>query len=101
MKGPVNRIVAWPWVNKLRINMDKSNFIIFLISPDFYPWIKELDMFNGVIKRTVSLICLGIVIDETLSFKQHVTLISKILARNKGIMKKLQHPFLFFFNAPV
>lgn len=93
MKESVNRITAWLRVNKLRINMAKSNFIIFSRSSNFYPWIKELDMPNGVIKRTASFKYLGIVIDETLSFKEHVTLTSKILARNLGIMKKLQHCF--------
>ena len=36
---------------------------------------------------------LVIVVDGTLSFKQHATLPSKILARNLGIMQKLQHFF--------
>ena len=78
---------------KLRTTIAKSNFIIFSRSTDFYPWVKELDMSNGVMKRTASLKCLGIIIDETLSFKQHVTLTSKILARNLSIMMKLQHCF--------
>jgi hypothetical protein len=74
--------------------MAKSNFIIFSQSPNFYPLIKELDVSNGVTKRTASFKYLGILIDETLSFNQHVTLSSQILARNIVMMKKLQHCFL-------
>ena len=93
MKESLNRILAMLRVYKLRIKMAKSNFNIFSQSPDFYQWIKELDMSNGVIKRTASLKYLGIVIDETSSFKQHLTLTCKILVRNLGIMKNLQPCF--------
>ena len=91
MRESVDKIVTWLRVNKLRINISKSNFVFFSRSPVFYPWMKELNRSNGAIKRTVSFKYLGIVTDETVSFKQHVTLTSKILARNLGIMKKLKH----------
>ena len=73
--------------------MPESYFIVFSRPPDFYPGIKELDMSNGAIKRTASLKYLGIVLDKTLSLKQHVSLTRIILARNLGIIKKLQHCF--------
>ena len=64
-KKSVNRIAAWLRVNKLRINMTKSNFIILSRLPGFYPWIKELDMSKSVIKQAASLKYFGIVINET------------------------------------
>jgi hypothetical protein len=48
---------------------------------------KKLNMSYGVTEQTASVKYLGIELDETLSFKQHLTLTSKILARNLGIMK--------------
>ena len=55
---------------------------------------KELNTYNGVIKWTASFKYHGIVIDETLSFKQVLTLTSKILVRDLGIIKKTPVFFL-------
>ena len=46
---------------------------------------------KGIIKRTRFTKYLGINVDETLSFKDHVKSVSKILSRNLGSMRKLKH----------
>ena len=93
INAAMSRICTWLKINHLDLNIDKSNFVIFSRSPNFYPWFTEIISERGIIKRTRFTKYLGINVDETLSFKDHVKSVSKILSRNLGIMRKLKHIF--------
>ena len=43
---------------------------------------------------TSSAPCLGIIVDESLSFKDYIVKVSNILAKNFGMIRKLKHCFL-------
>ena len=83
INAAMSRICTWLKINHFDLNIDKSNFVIFSRSLNFY----------RIIKRTRFTKYLGINFDETLSFKDHVKSASKILSRNLGIMRKLKHIF--------
>ena len=83
----------WLKINRLDLNINKSNFVFFSRSPNYYPWIMEIATPKGIVKRSKSVKYLGIIIDEILSFKCHVKAISRILSRNLGIIRKLKHLF--------
>ena len=93
INAAMSRICTWLKINHLDLNIDKSNFVIFSRSPNFYPWFTEIISERGIIKRTRFTKYLGINVDETLSFKDHVKSVSKILSRNLGMMRKLKHIF--------
>ena len=55
-------------VNHLKINYKKLHWVIFSRSPDYYPWLKELNVGSYRIACVPSAKYLGVVVDETCSF---------------------------------
>ena len=74
-------------------HIDKTNFVIF------HPFNKPskhnatIKINNKAINEKESIKYLGVIVDSTLSWKQHIMSITKKIARTIGIMYKLQ-PFL-------
>ena len=89
----LRNLYLWLSVNRLALNIDKTNFVIF------HPFNKPLKL-NVTIKINNIAICekksikyLGVLIDSTLSWKEHISYISNKLARTIGIMYKIR-PFV-------
>ena len=89
----LHSLYLWLSVNRLSLNIDKTNFVIF------HPYNKPLK-YNVTIKINKKAICekksikyLGVLIDSTLSWKDHVFYLSKKLSRAVGILYKLR-PFV-------
>ena len=80
-------------VNRLSLNIDKTNFIVF--HPYNKPIKKRITIKinNKAIIEKEYIKYLGVLIDSTLSWKHHVSNISKKISRSIGIMYKLR-PFL-------
>ena len=107
------KIVDWLTANKLSPNVKKANYIIFHPYPKRLNYdvnIKILDTrvnkyFNLEHKEYVKY--LGVMIDNHLSWKHHVSYIALKISRNIGILSKLRHfappktlRDLQFFNLP-
>ena len=89
----LDNLYLWLSVNRLSLNIDKTNFVIF------HPYNKPLK-YNVTIKinkkaisEKKSIKYLGVLIDSTLSWKEHVLHLSKKLSRSVGILYKLR-PFV-------
>ena len=84
-------LYLWLNVNRLSLNIDKTNFVIF------HPFNKPLKynvtilIHKKAISEQNSIKYLGIIIDSTLSWKDHVIHLSKKLSRVVGILYKLKH----------
>ena len=77
--------------NRLTVNMDKTNFIVFQ-SPQYH----FTDVFNItnvhlLIQQTKYVKFLGLLLDENLSWKYHLTELSKKLSRACGMFFKIRH----------
>ena len=89
----LNKLFIWLNVNRLSLNIDKTNYIIF------HPYNKPMKdhitikINNKVIDQKEFIKYLGILMDSTLSWKFHISNISKKTSRSIGIMYKLR-PFL-------
>ena len=89
----LNKLYLWLNVNRLSLNIDKTNFIVF------HPYNKPLKhsitikINKKVINEKESIKYLGVLIDSTLSWKYHILNISKKISRSIGIMYKMR-PFL-------
>ena len=110
----MNQIGKWTRANKLRLNNNKSQFLVYGRNPNYYPWINELRFVDTSIQRLKTVKYLGVLIDECLSYKPHIELLSSKIARNVGIMRKLKkffpydvirslyfstvHPYLLYCN---
>ena len=93
VKRELNKLYLWLNVNWLSLNIDKTNFIVF--HPYNKPIKKSITIKinNKAIIEKEYIKYLGVLIDSTLSWKHHVSNISKKISRSIGIMYKLR-PFL-------
>ena len=89
----LNKLYLWLNVNRLSLNIDKTIFIVF--HPYNKPVKKRITIKinNKAIIEKEYIKYLGVLIDSTLSWKHHVSNISKKISRSIGIMYKLR-PFL-------
>ena len=89
----LEKLYLWLNVNRLSLNIDKTNFIIF------HPFNKPtkqritIKINKKAINEKAFIKYLGILIDSTLSWKDQVLNISKKISRSLGIMYKLR-PFV-------
>ena len=86
-------LVIWLNVNRLSLNIDKTNFTIF------HPYNKPLEDLITIKINKKAIVekqfikYLGVIIDSSLSWKYHISNISKKISRAIGIMYKLS-PYL-------
>ena len=80
-------------LNKLNMNYNKSCFLLYVRSSNYYPWIDRLNFANMKISRTNCAKYLGVLIDECLSCREHIDYISLKFAGNVGILRKLKYIF--------
>ena len=81
----------WLCANKLSLNIDKSNFVIFRPPQKKVNYNIKLKIDNKDIKEMKSIKYLGVYIDCHLKWKEHILEVSKKLARGIGILLKLRH----------
>lgn len=76
---------TWFCANKLSLNMEKSNFIIFHSVQKRLTYNIKLEI-NGIeLKRTESIRYLGVFLDSNLNGKSHIGYICKKLKRSTGM----------------
>ena len=81
----------WLAVNKLALNIDKTNFVIFKSPQHSCPVAVSIKIGNLPIRKTCYVKFLGVLLDENLSWKYHLTELSKKLARTCGMFFKVRH----------
>lgn len=89
------KIKMWCDINKLSINFNKTNFMI-IKSPrkkevNITITLKGKNNTSHSIERKSAIKYLGVFIDSTLSWKQHISYTCSRIARNTGIISKLRH----------
>ena len=90
----LKKLYTWLIVNRLGLNLDKTKFVIF------HPYNKpnnlkiNLRINKKPIKETQNIKYLGIILDSTLSWKDHTDKISKKIKRAIGLMYKIR-PYVF------
>lgn len=84
----LSNIITWIHANKLSLNFQKTNYMLFSNSVKILP---GNVLFGGVaIDRVNSTKFLGLYIDDKLNWKIHVNNICKLLSRNTGVICKLK-----------
>ena len=83
------KINEWLYCNKLSLNVSKTHFIIFKSQGMRNPIVNEsLVIRNEVIKRDRKTKFLGVMIDEKLSWTEHINYIKSKIAKGIGIICK-------------
>ena len=81
----------WLDTNKLSLNIDKTNYIIFHSKSNKLPSEPLIKIGKQHIKRVKFVKFLGLLLDENLEWKYHLNELSKKLARTCGIFFKIRY----------
>ena len=93
----LSNISHWFGSDKLSLNADKTKFTLFdkVIQKDNIPLVlPTLKINNTLIKRVDHIKFLGVLLDENLTWKNHINLIENKTSKSLGIL----HPAKFLLN---
>jgi len=79
----------WLYANRLSLNIEKTCFM--LISDDELGDLPQVRVSDRVIKRVSQCKFLGVVIDDKLNFKSHVSDLCKSLSRSVGMLNRISN----------
>ena len=82
----MEKVVVWLQCNKLSLNINKSNYMLFTNKHILMDMNVRIE--NQYIERVKSTKFLGIMIDDRLSWKDHIMIIKKKISRGIGIINK-------------
>ena len=95
MKSSVNKelkqVKKWLDANKLALNVDKTNFVIFHSPKKSLDEAINIKIGKELMKQAKYVKFLGVLLDENLTWKHHLSELSKKLARTCGIFFKIRH----------
>lgn len=81
----------WFCANKLSLNIDKTNFMIFTTSQNQIPNNVVIKIRDTKINRVFSTNFLGIIIDQNLNWKEHIRKIALKISKSIGALFKIRH----------
>ena len=104
MNTELIKIVKWLEVNKLSLNLDKTHFMIFRKGKSKVTINNDLMIKNVKIKQEQHTKFLGVILDQRLTFLNHIMLIKGKMARALGVLYKCkkslkQNTLLTLYNA--
>ena len=98
------KVKSWLDCNKLALNIDKTNFVLFHSPRKKLPDVIDIKLGKENISRSKYVKFLGILLDEHLTWKYHISELHKKLTRTCGIFFKIRHyiplqPLLSLYNS--
>ena len=91
MNGGLKKVKKWLDANRLALNIDKTNFVVFHHPRIKIPEPALMRFSRKKIKRGSCVKFLGILLDENRAWKFHIDELSKTLSRTVGIFYKIKH----------
>ena len=85
----LDKLHVWLSVNKLSLNVDKTNFILFGNRKNIDNVCISLN--NSIITRVRATKFLGVIIHEKLTWKDHISLVRSKLSKTVGILYRIRH----------
>ena len=93
----LRKVCDWLVINKLTLNIKKSNFVIFRPHQKSLNFQPEINMLDYDSKQYIPLECkeyvkyLGIIIDCNLNWKHHINYVTLKISKTVGIISKLRY----------
>ena len=87
----LRKVRKWLEANRLSLNIAKINYVIFHSPAKRIDEFIQIKLGRKPIKHVHHIKYLGVLVDSTLSWKPHVTELSKKLAKSVGIFFKIRH----------
>ena len=91
VNGELKEVSNWFKANKLSVNASKTNYMIFHMTSVKVRKDLNVSLNNTTLERVQYTKFLGDLIDECLTWKQHIDCVSKTVSRNIGVMNKLKY----------
>ena len=91
MNRELRHVKKWLEANKLALNIEFTNYVIFHSPVKKITETVKIKFGRKHISRSNSVKFLGVLLDETLSWRFHLVELSRKLARSVGIFYKLRH----------
>jgi len=89
INNQLKHVHTWLCANKLSLNIDKSNFVIFHPKQKKLSYQVKIYVNNIALTNVNSIKYLGVFLDANLSWKPHVEHVSSKIKRNIGIISKV------------
>ena len=87
----LRKVRKWLDANRLSLNISKTNYAIFHSPSRRIDEFIRIKLGSQTLTRVDYIKHLGVLVDSTLSWKPHITELSKSLARTTGIFFKIRH----------
>ena len=87
----LKKVKKWLDANKLALNIAKTKFVIFHSPKNALVKAVNIKIGNNHVNQAKYVKFLGLLLDESLSWKYHLSELSKKLARTSGIIFKIRH----------
>ena len=91
VNSELSNVQNWFAANKLSLNINKTQYIIFHPYQKIIPAHNDIILGNNVLKREASAKFLGVQMDENLSWKHHVTIKCNQIVKTTAILSRLKH----------
>ena len=89
MNQEIKAVVEWFRVNKLCLNVKKTNFMIFCAKNKMYDSNENsIEVDNVIVEQVKSTKFLGVYIDDKLNWNVHIDYISKKISKNIGVITR-------------
>ena len=88
MNQELSKLVIWLQVNKLKLNVKKTHFMIFASSRKKLNYSKKLYIGDDEVSVVNHTKFLGTIIDQNLRWTNHISYIKKKIAKGIGILSK-------------
>jgi hypothetical protein len=84
----LKKIIQWMRANKLSVNTDKTNYMIFKSKKTKLTVFPDLQLNSNSISRVLSTKFLGVILDESLTWTEHINHVKRKIAKGIGIICK-------------
>ena len=89
VNSELKKLCLWLNLNRLALNVGKTNFVIFRANKPLYHNVTLL-MNKKALQQKDHIKYLGVLMDEHLSWKNQINSVSKKISRGVGILSKLK-----------
>ena len=81
MNKELCKVVLWLNINQLSLNICKMHFIVFRSNKRYCHFYTDLKINSQIITRVESMKCLVVVIDEYLTWREHINNVKNLISR--------------------
>ena len=91
VNNELSKVSRWLKLNKLTLNLSKTNFILFRPRQKKLPHLLEIKIDNTSIQQVSSTKFLGVIINENLTWVDHINMLYNKISKSFGILCRIRY----------